>query len=106
MAKLKNEELKAKIDNKRLKNTANQQIEIKTKTAPNIKVYEKYFICNNFEGACSYKIFDIFGRKLQEGTAHNNIEIEIRHKTTGTYLIQATDNKGNVETQKIIIKQQ
>lgn len=104
MAEFRNEVLKAKIENKKLENTANQQIEKETKIASNIKVYEKSFICNNFEEVFKYKIFDIFGRKLQEGTAHNNTEIEIKVETAGTYLIQITDNKGNAETEKIFVK--
>lgn len=104
MARLRNEELKTKIKNKKLENNVIQQIKTEAKIAINIKVYENSFICNNCEEICNYKIFDIFGRKHQEGTAYNNTETEIKIKTAGTYLLQITDNIGNVKTEKIIIK--
>lgn len=104
LPKMKNEELKAKIENKKLENTAFEQIEKETKITPNIKIYEKSFLCNNFGEVCNYKIFDVLGRKLQEGNTHNDTEIEINIKTAGTYLLNISDNKGNVKTEKLIIK--
>jgi len=103
-AELRNEELKLKIENKKLENTLNQQLDKEMKVVASIKVYENYFTCNNFEDVCNYKIFDIFGRIIQEGTTHNHKEIEIKIKTVGTYLIQITDNKGNVKTEKVFVK--
>ncbi|MDY0161596.1 MAG: T9SS type A sorting domain-containing protein, partial [Bacteroidales bacterium] len=103
-AELRNEELKLKIENKKLENTLNQQLDKEMKVVASIKVYENYFTCNNFEDVCNYKIFDIFGRIIQEGTTHNHKETEIIIKTVGTYLIQITDNKGNVKTEKVFVK--
>lgn len=103
-AGLRNEELKLKIENKKLENTLTQPLDNEMKIVASIKVYENYFTCNNFEDVCNYKIFDIFGRIIQEGTTHNHKETEIIIKTVGTYLIQITDNKGNVKTEKVFVK--
>ena len=61
------------------------------------------FICSYFEGNCDYKITDILGRILQDGTTQNNVENTIRISNSGVYFISVTDENKNVVTSKIII---
>jgi hypothetical protein len=46
----------------------------------------------------------MFGRILQHGTTYNNTANEIKINTAGIYLLHISDEKGNVETEKIIVQ--
>ncbi|MDD4149716.1 MAG: T9SS type A sorting domain-containing protein [Bacteroidales bacterium] len=61
------------------------------------------FICRNFNGQCKYKIFDMFGKLVDEGTTQNGIYNSIDVKTNGVYIIQVCDSDKQTINQKIII---
>lgn len=61
------------------------------------------FVCDNFDGECSYQIFNIIGSHIMNGSTENGKTNYLNNLTTGTYIILVTDSKGNFSNNKIII---
>lgn len=64
---------------------------------------ENQFICQNFNGQCKYKIFDMFGRLICEGTTENGIYNTVNVKASGMYIIQVADSDNQIVNSKIMI---
>ncbi len=60
------------------------------------------FVCNNFAGICSYKIYDMTGRVIEEGKTQNGFSNSLALSESGLYLIMVTDEKGQIVTQKVV----
>ena len=85
------------------------QIEEKNKTMqklqPQIKVMEKQFVVHNFEGNCKFKIVDMLGRTMQQGSTQNGVVNQINISTSGIYIISVTDEKNSTQNSKAVISQ-
>jgi len=68
-----------------------------------IEVINKEFVISNFEGNCSYKIFDVLGRAIQQGNTQNGVVNNINISTAGIYTINVTDEKNNNVSSKAVI---
>ncbi len=60
------------------------------------------FVCNNFTGICSYKIYDMTGRVIEEGKTQNGFSTSLALSGSGLYLIMVTDEKGQIVTEKVV----
>ena len=75
------------------------------KPQPQIKVMEKQFVISNFEGNCKFKIIDMLGRTMQQGSTQNGVINNINVSTSGIYIISVADEKNNVQNSKAVISQ-
>jgi len=64
------------------------------------------FVCNNFTGICSYKIYDMTGRVIEKGKTQNGFSNNLALSGSGLYLIMVTDEKGQIVTKKVIHKRE
>lgn len=92
----------------------NQMNEKKSNEENNIKVNNQNsgiiitnnkneFVCENFDGDCCYQIFNIIGSLIMSGKTENGKTNYLNNLTTGTYIINVTDTKGNFSNNRIII---
>src|SRR5574344_1734002 len=51
------------------------------------------FVCDKFDGECSYQIFNIIGSHIMSGSTENGKTNYLNNLTTGTYIIKVTDTK-------------
>ncbi|MDY0144161.1 MAG: T9SS type A sorting domain-containing protein [Bacteroidales bacterium] len=63
------------------------------------------FVCSEFEGACNYKVFDLYGRLISEGITENGKYHYLNINRSGMYLISVKDSNNNVKTKKIVISE-
>ena len=70
-----------------------------------IEVVEKQFVLKNFEGNCEFRIVDILGRIIQQGTTQNNVVNNINIPQTGVYTITVKDENNGILNSKLIIKE-
>ncbi len=68
-------------------------------------IEEKTFVCNDFEGICTYKVYDIYGRLIDEGTTQNGNYNKLDIDTAGLYLICVQDINNNIRAEKIVISE-
>ncbi|NLA25220.1 MAG: T9SS type A sorting domain-containing protein, partial [Bacteroidales bacterium] len=61
------------------------------------------FICENFDGICYYKIYDITGRLINEGITQNEETNNILISKSGLYIIKVNDSNNQKDQAKIII---
>ncbi len=70
-----------------------------------IVMNNKQFICNDFQGVCNYKVFDLYGRLMLEGITENGNYNDLNIVTSGVYLIRVKDSNNNIKTEKIVISE-
>ena len=94
------QELKSQIEERLQERNKTMQ-----KPRPEIKVTEKQFVVNNFEGNCKFKIVDMLGRTMHQGNTQNGVVNYINISTSGIYIISVTDEKNNTQNSKTVISQ-
>ena len=70
-----------------------------------IEVVKKTFTVSNFENNCKFKIVDMLGRTMQQGSTQNGVVNQINISTSGIYIISVTDEKNSTQNSKAVISQ-
>ena len=61
------------------------------------------FVCKNFEGKCDYKIYDMSGRIIYQGTTQNDNFNNIELNNSGIYIINVKDKNNQIVNMKFVI---